>query len=123
MLRSPTTLDPSTAAAEQRWRLLTDTLFPRERPLNARFKPIGEMIMATEFPEKFMLHIQKEIDINAPARVAFDALLEQLGPGGDRPDGTTMPMKLEPWPGGRWYRDLGNNAGHFWGVVQVIKPP
>jgi len=32
-------------------------------------------------------------------------------------------MKLEPWPGGRWYRDLGNKAGHFWGHVQVIKPP
>jgi hypothetical protein len=34
-----------------------------------------------------------------------------------------MPMKLEPWPGGRWFRDLGNNTGHFWGQVQVIKPP
>ena len=32
-------------------------------------------------------------------------------------------MKIEPWPGGRWYRDLGNNAGHLWGHVQVIKPP
>jgi uncharacterized protein YndB with AHSA1/START domain len=32
-------------------------------------------------------------------------------------------MKLEPWPGGRWYRDLGNNMGHLWGHVQVIKPP
>ena len=26
-----------------------------------------------------------------------------------------MPMKIEPWPGGRWYRDLGDNNGHFWG--------
>jgi uncharacterized protein YndB with AHSA1/START domain len=32
-------------------------------------------------------------------------------------------MKLEPWPGGRWYRDLGDNNGHFWGVVQAIKRP
>src|SRR6185312_3073635 len=39
------------------------------------------------------------------------------------PDGRPFPMKIEPWPGGRWYRDLGNNAGHFWGHVQVIKPP
>ena len=38
-------------------------------------------------------------------------------------DGTSMPFKLEAWPGGRWYRDLGNNAGHLWGHVQVIKPP
>jgi hypothetical protein len=34
-----------------------------------------------------------------------------------------MSMKLEPWPGGRWFRDLGNNTGHLWGHVQVIKPP
>jgi hypothetical protein len=32
-------------------------------------------------------------------------------------------MKLEAFPGGRWYRDLGSNAGHLWGHVQVIKPP
>jgi Activator of Hsp90 ATPase homolog 1-like protein len=39
------------------------------------------------------------------------------------PDGKPLPMVIEPWPGGRWYRDLGNNAGHLWGHVQVIKPP
>ena len=39
------------------------------------------------------------------------------------PDGTPYPRVIEAWPGGRWYRDLGNNAGHFWGHVQVIKPP
>src|ERR1700681_2751630 len=32
-------------------------------------------------------------------------------------------MKIEQWPVGRWYRDLGNDAGHLWGHVQVIKPP
>ena len=32
-------------------------------------------------------------------------------------------MKIEPWPGGRWYRDLGDNNGHFWGTVQAIKRP
>jgi uncharacterized protein YndB with AHSA1/START domain len=34
-----------------------------------------------------------------------------------------MPMRLERRPGGRWYRDLGDDAGHLWGFVQVIKPP
>jgi len=34
-----------------------------------------------------------------------------------------MPMKIEPWPGGRWYRDLGDNNGHFWAHVQAIKRP
>jgi uncharacterized protein YndB with AHSA1/START domain len=69
------------------------------------------------------LHIQKEIAIAAPLAVAFEALLEELGPGSEMPDGKAFPMVIEPWPGGRWYRDLGNNAGHFWGHVQVIKPP
>ena len=32
-------------------------------------------------------------------------------------------MVLEPWPGGRWYRDLGNGNGHFWANVQAIKKP
>ncbi len=32
-------------------------------------------------------------------------------------------MKLEAWPGGRWYRDLGGDNGHFWGHVQAIKRP
>ena len=32
-------------------------------------------------------------------------------------------MTIEPWPGGRWFRDLGDNNGHFWGVVQAIKRP
>ena len=34
-----------------------------------------------------------------------------------------MPMKIEPWPGGRWYRELGDNNGHLWGHVQAIKRP
>ena len=69
------------------------------------------------------LDIRKEINIAAPLDIAFQAVLEELGPGSELPDGTPFPMKIEPWPGGRWYRDLGNNAGHLWGHVQVIKPP
>jgi hypothetical protein len=34
-----------------------------------------------------------------------------------------MPMKIEPWPGGRWFRDLGEKNGHLWGHVQAIKRP
>ena len=32
-------------------------------------------------------------------------------------------MTLEAWPGGRWFRDLGNNTGQLWGYVQSITPP
>ncbi|MHB1768332.1 MAG: SRPBCC family protein [Phycisphaerae bacterium] len=80
-------------------------------------------MVAIAWPEQYVLHIEKEIQIDATPAIVFEAILEQIGPGADRPDGTPMPMKLEPWPGGRWYRDLGNNIGHFWGHVQVIKPP
>jgi hypothetical protein len=65
----------------------------------------------------------KEESIAAPIDISFQALLAQLGPENEMDVGKPMPMKIEPWPGGRWFRDLGNNTGHFWGHVQVIKPP
>jgi len=67
--------------------------------------------------------ISKEIEIAAPIEIAFEAVLDQLGPKGEMPGGKPFPMKIEAWPGGRWYRDLGNNSGHLWGHVQAIKPP
>src|SRR5262245_4398371 len=67
--------------------------------------------------------IRKEIEIAAPIDIAFEAVLEELGPGSVLPDGKPFPMKIEAWPGGRWFRDLGNSTGHLWGHVQVIKPP
>jgi uncharacterized protein YndB with AHSA1/START domain len=69
------------------------------------------------------LEIRKEIEIAAPLDVAFEAMLDELGPEAQMPGGKPFEMKIEPWPGGRWYRDLGNNSGHLWGHVQVIKPP
>ena len=69
------------------------------------------------------LDVHKEIEIAAPIEIAFQAMLDEMGPESMMGDGTPMPMKLEAWPGGRWFRDLGNNTGHFWGTVQVIKPP
>jgi hypothetical protein len=65
----------------------------------------------------------KDIEIAAPLEITFEAVLEELGPDGEMPGGKPFPMVIEPWPGGRWYRDLGNDAGHLWGHVQVIKPP
>jgi hypothetical protein len=81
------------------------------------------MTNSTTLPADQLLHVHKEIEIDAPLTVVFESLLEQLGPGFDTPDGKLMPFKLEAWPGGRWFRDLGNNSGHLWGFVQVIKPP
>ena len=66
--------------------------------------------------------IVKDEEIAAPIQIVFETILEQMGPLSSTPAGP-MPMVLEAWPGGRWYRDLGQNAGHFWGTVQAIKPP
>jgi len=64
----------------------------------------------------------KEEEIAAPIDIVFETILEQMGPLNSTLE-KPMPMKLEAWPGGRWFRDLGDNRGHFWGVVQSIKPP
>jgi uncharacterized protein YndB with AHSA1/START domain len=66
--------------------------------------------------------IIKEEEIAAPIGIVFETILEQMGPLNSTPE-KPMPMVLEAWPGGRWYRDLGNNTGHFWGTVQAIKAP
>jgi uncharacterized protein YndB with AHSA1/START domain len=82
--------------------------------------------MATDVTEQEAVHtffVRKEIDIAAPIEITFEAVLDQLGPESQMPGGKSFPMKIEPWPGGRWYRDLGNHSGHLWGHVQVFKPP
>jgi uncharacterized protein YndB with AHSA1/START domain len=82
--------------------------------------------MTTEINEREEIHaftIRKAIRIAAPIAIVFQAILDELGPEGQMPNGTSLSMKIEPWPGGRWYRDLGNDTGHLWGHVQVIKPP
>jgi uncharacterized protein YndB with AHSA1/START domain len=69
------------------------------------------------------LEIVKHEEIAAPIDIVFETILEQMGPLMTAGERGPMPMRLEAYPGGRWFRDLGNDAGHFWGVVQAIKPP
>lgn len=69
------------------------------------------------------LSIIKEVEINAPVHITFASILDEVGPESQMPDGSAFPFILEAWPGGRWFRDLGDARGHFWGHVQVIKPP
>lgn len=78
---------------------------------------------ATPSIENLTLNITQEIHVRASLEVTFAALLEELGPGNETPEGKNMSMKIEPWPGGRWFRDLGDGNGHFWGTVQAIKRP
>lgn len=67
--------------------------------------------------------VKREDRIEASIDIVFETILEQMGQLNVKPDGVPMPMKLEAWPGGRWYRELGNNNGHMWGHVQAIKVP
>jgi hypothetical protein len=73
--------------------------------------------------DSLTLNINQEIHVKASLEITFEALLEQLGPGNEVANGTPMPMVLEAWPGGRWFRDLGDGNGHFWAHVQAIKRP
>jgi hypothetical protein len=73
--------------------------------------------------EKLTLDLTKEIRVKASLQNTFEALLEQIGPENETPDGTKLAMKIEPWAGGKWYRDLGDGNGHYWATVQAIKRP
>src|SRR2546430_6089223 len=73
--------------------------------------------------DNLTLNVSLETRVRASLETTFASLLEQMGPGNEHPDGTKMPMKIEAWPGGRWFRDLGDGNGHFWGHVQAIKRP
>jgi len=73
--------------------------------------------------ENLSLQVTQEIRVRASLDTTFKALVDQLGWAGETPDGAPMPMTLEAWPGGRWFRDLGEGNGHYWGTVQAIKRP
>jgi hypothetical protein len=73
--------------------------------------------------EQLTLTVTEEIRVRATLERTFETLLEQMGPDNETPYGEKLPMKIERWPGGRWFRDLGGDNGHFWGVVQAIKRP
>ena len=73
--------------------------------------------------QKLTLEVNQSIEISADIGDAWRALLRRLSTDNSTPDNRPMPMTLEQWPGGRWFRDLGSGEGHLWGHVQVIKPP
>src|SRR6476660_195082 len=83
----------------------------------------AEETMSVMTLDELTTTVTKEIHVRASLQATFDAILEQIGPASESPDGRKMPMVLEERPGGRWYRDLGNDEGHYWGTVQAIKRP
>jgi uncharacterized protein YndB with AHSA1/START domain len=81
------------------------------------------MITTAPSIEDLTLEIALETQVRASLDATFAALLDQLGPHFETPEGTSLSALVEPWPGGRWYRDLGGSNGHLWGHVQAIKRP
>ena len=73
--------------------------------------------------DNLTLSVTQEILVRSSLTATFAALLEQMGPGNEGHDGSPLPMIIEARPGGRWFRDLGGDNGHFWGHVQAIKSP
>ena len=73
--------------------------------------------------QQLSLTVTEETLVRSSITATFAALLEEMGPANEGQPGAPMPMVLEPWPGGRWFRDLGGNNGHLWGHVQAIKAP
>lgn len=78
---------------------------------------------ATDPLADFTLDITRETIVRASIEETFHALLEELGPCNRGMGDAPMPMVLEAHPGGRWYRDLGDDNGHCWGMVQAIRRP
>jgi activator of Hsp90 ATPase-like protein len=73
--------------------------------------------------DELTLDTTQSIDIKADIGDVFRSVLHRLSEGFTNPQGESLQMNMEQWPGGRWFRDRGNGIGHFWGHVQVIKPP
>lgn len=69
------------------------------------------------------LDFEQTIEIKAAPGDVFEGLIQHMchleGEEGRSP----VKLKLERWPGGRWFRDLDGGNGHLWGFVQSIKPP
>jgi len=81
------------------------------------------MVAVAPAIDNLTLTVTQEIHVRSSLTATFAALLEQMGAANETHDGSPMPMTIEAWPGGRWFRDLGDKNGHFWGHVQAIKRP
>jgi hypothetical protein len=73
--------------------------------------------------DSLQFEVSQSVTIRAAIGDAYRALIRRLTDENSTSDNRPLPMVLEPWPGGRWFRDLGEGRGHLWGFVQVIKPP
>ncbi len=73
--------------------------------------------------EDLTLDVEQHVDVQGPLDDVFKSVLHRFGEGSTGPDGTPMQLQIEPFAGGRWFRDRGDGVQHLWGHVQVIKAP
>jgi hypothetical protein len=73
--------------------------------------------------EDLTLDIEQSVEVTGSVEEVFKSVLHRLGEGNTAPNGESLQLRIEPFAGGRWFRDRGEGIQHFWGHVQVIKPP
>lgn len=73
--------------------------------------------------EDLTLDVEQHIDVQGGLDDVFKSVLHRFGEGNRRPDGESLQLQIEPFAGGRWFRDRGAGVQHLWGHVQVIKAP
>jgi hypothetical protein len=73
--------------------------------------------------DEMTLDVTQSVVIGAGLDEVFKNMLYRLGEGNTRPDGESLQLNIEPWAGGRWFRDRGQGVQHLWGHVQAIKAP
>ena len=80
-------------------------------------------MVALNIPADLHFEVSESVIIKAPIEVSFRSLIDEMTHANEAGAGNPMPMVLECFPGGRWYRDLGDGQGHCWGFVQAIRKP
>ena len=68
----------------------------------------------TPTTDNLTLNLTLETLVRASMAVTFESVIAQMGRLNETPDGKPLPMVIEPWPGGRWYRDLGGEQLIEW---------
>ena len=79
--------------------------------------------MTTTTANELQFRIELERRIEAPIETVWEAMMHEVGPGFGGEHGESLSLEIERFPGGRWYRNLGDGAGHLWAHVQAIRPP
>lgn len=73
--------------------------------------------------ETTSVHVEQEVEIEAPPERVWGALTEELEAWWGSPylQGAATTLVLEPWPGGMFREDWAEGQGAVWGVVSTVE--